>query len=219
MVEVPLVLVTTICRPMAYRYDIFISYKRHPETLGWIKKHFEPLLGHIVGMALGSDPAIFVHEVNQQIPAGAIWPQFLGEELGASKVLVALWTGTFFNSVWCVQEMGHMLGREGGAAPGRRHALVIPAIIHDGEELPQSLTFIQSMDIKSCYNPRMREDSEKAEELFDLIGVHAKGIAQAIRDAPDWNPVWPQVAADAFFAEFYKAAAPVQNEPPRFHPA
>jgi len=53
---------------MAYRYDIFISYKRHPETLGWIKKHFEPLLGHAVGMALGKEPAIFVHEVNQQIP-------------------------------------------------------------------------------------------------------------------------------------------------------
>jgi hypothetical protein len=51
-----------------------------------------------------------------------------------------------------------------GAAPVRRYRLVIPAIIHDGKELPQSLTFIQSMDIKSCYNPRMREDSEKAEE-------------------------------------------------------
>jgi hypothetical protein len=204
---------------MAYRYDIFISYKRHPETLGWIKTHFEPLLSNSAEMALGYNPAIFVHEVNQQIPAGAIWPQFLGEELGASKVLVALWTGTFFNSAWCMKEMSHMLSREGERGPGRKYALVIPAIIHDGEELPQSLTFIQSMDIKSCYNPRMRKDSEKAEQLFELIRVHAKGIAQAIRDVPDWNPAWPQVAADAFFAEFYKAAARVQSQLPRFHPA
>jgi hypothetical protein len=203
---------------MAYKYDIFISYKRHPETLGWIKKNFEPLLEHRVGLALGDDPTIYVHEVKQQIPAGAIWPQFLGEELGASRVLVALWTKTFFNSVWCTKEMSLMLGREGGRAAGIKFALVIPTIIHDGDDFPKTLNFVQSMDIKSCYNTRMREDSARAEELSDLIDVHAVGIAEAIRHAPNWNPAWPQEAADAFFVEFYKAESPIQTEAPKFEP-
>src|SRR3954466_15432006 len=97
---------------MAYKYDIFISYPRHPETLTWIKKHFAPLLELRVGLALGNNPSIYVHEVNQQIPAGTSWPQALGEELGSSRILVALWTKTFFNSVWCTKEMTIMLGRE-----------------------------------------------------------------------------------------------------------
>jgi TIR domain len=204
---------------MAYQYDIFISYKRHPETLRWIKQHFRPLLEHRVGLALGTDPRIYVHDVAQQIPAGAIWPQLLGEELGASKVLVALWTKTFFSSVWCMREMSHMLGREQETGATRaKYGLVIPAVIHDCDDSPQTLQYIERMDIRSCYNTRMRVDSAKAEELDDLIEVHAAGIADAIRHAPDWKPAWPRVAADAFFDEFYKVESPAQTEVPKFQP-
>jgi hypothetical protein len=97
---------------VAYQYDIFISYKRHTETLGWIKKHFFPLLEHRVGLELGRDPEVFVHEVAQQIPAGANWPVELGETLAGSRILVALWTKNYFNSRWCAEELSHMLARE-----------------------------------------------------------------------------------------------------------
>ena len=112
-----------------------------------------------------------------------------------------------------------MLSREqeaGSRAAGNKYGLVIPAIIHDGEDFPQTLNYIQRIDIKSCYNTRMREDSPKAEELSDLIEVHAGGIAEAIRHAPNWNPTWPQVAANAFFDQFYRADSPVQTEVPKF---
>jgi hypothetical protein len=206
---------------MAYSHDIFISYKRHPETLGWIKKHFLPLLELRVGLALGRDPVIYVHEITHQIPAGASWPQALGDELGASRVLVALWTKTFFNSVWCAKELTHMLGREnavGSRAAGNKYGLVIPAVIHDGEEFPAELGFIERMDIKACYNTRMRADSPKAEELSDRIDLHAQGIADAIVHAPGWESAWPQKAADTFFQQFYISTDPVQSEIPKFQP-
>ena len=203
---------------MTYKYDIFISYKRHPETLGWIKKHFKPLLELRVGLALGNDPTIFVHEITQQVYAGELWPQSLAEALGASKVLVALWTKTFFNSVWCTKEMSHMLGRQGRAA-NTTYGLVIPAIIHDGEDFPKTLSFIQQMDIKSYYNTRMREDSEKAEKLSDEIERHAAGIAQSVQRAPQWQAQWAQQASDDFFAEFYKREAPAQTEVPKYEPS
>jgi hypothetical protein len=201
---------------MSYKYEIFISYKRHKETLGWIKRHFAPLLEHRVGLALGAEPRIFVHEINQFISAGEHWPQSLGEAIGASKVLIALWTKTFFNSVWCTKEMSLMLARQGERADHQRYGLVIPAIIHDGEDFPAKLQFVQAMDIRSCYNTRMRDDSLKAEELSDLIEIHAEGIASAIRAAPAWNPAWPQAASEELFRTLYRAEPPVQDELPKY---
>ena len=204
---------------MPYKYDIFISYRRHPETLAWIKDHFVPLLELRVGLALGYDPAIYVHQVRQQVPAGTVWPSALGEELGLSRILVPLWTKTFFNSKWCTKELSYMLGREretGAREKHNKYGLVVPAIIHDGDDFPSALNFIQCMDLKSCYNTRMRRDSAKAEELSDLIEVHAEGIAEAIRRAPKWKKSWPHAAADEFFSTFYSADYPRQTRIPKF---
>jgi hypothetical protein len=120
-----------------------------------------------------------------------------------------------------MREMSHMLGREqetSSRAARHKYGLVIPAVIHDCDDSPQTLRYIERMDIRSCYNTRMRVDSPKAEQLGDLIEIHAAGIADAIRHAPDWKPAWPQVAADAFFDEFYKAESPAQTEVPKFQP-
>lgn len=103
---------------VAYKYDIFISYKRDGETLRWIRRHFQPLLAHHVGLVHATNPEIYVHEVVQQIPAGTSWPQALGEELGASRVLVALWTKAFLHSEWCTKELAHMLGRQQAVGSG-----------------------------------------------------------------------------------------------------
>lgn len=117
--------------------------------------------------------------------------------------------------------MGHMLGREkttGKRTGHNKYGLVIPAVIHDGQDFPSSLDYIQRMDIKSCYNTRILKNSKKAAKLSDLIDDHAEGIAVAIRTAPEWDCNWPREAADAFFSEFYKAEEPNQTEVPKFQP-
>lgn len=205
---------------MAYSYDIFISYKRHGETLAWIKKHFFPLLEHRVGLELGRDPVVYVHEVAQQIPAGAIWPRALANSLAESRVLVALWTKNYFNSRWCAEELAHMLAREEHAAVRgdlNTFGLIIPVVIHDGQDFPQTLNHIEKLEIQSFYNTRMREDSELAERLSDLLGVHAGGFASAIENAPPWQPDWPSDAARRFFEAFYRPADPSQDRVPRFN--
>ena len=206
---------------MAYSYDIFISYKRHTETLAWIKRHFFPLLEHRVGLELGRDPVVYVHEVAQQIPAGTIWPKALGDSLAGSRVLVALWTKNYFNSRWCTEELAHMLARE--QLTGRRgdpnsFGLIVPVIIHDGQDFPDTLDYIERLEIQGFYNTRMREDSELAEQLSEALGVHAPGFASAIENAPAWQPDWPADAAKAFFEAFYRPADPSQDRVPRFNP-
>jgi hypothetical protein len=59
---------------MSYGHDIFISYRRDPETLTWIDEHFVPLLRLRVGMELGREPTIFI---DAQIESGTSWPTSL----------------------------------------------------------------------------------------------------------------------------------------------
>ena len=66
---------------MNYRHDIFISYKRDPETLFWISEHFLPLLKLNVSQCLGRDPNIYIHEITGMIQVGTAWPVELGEEI------------------------------------------------------------------------------------------------------------------------------------------
>lgn len=202
------------------QHDIFISYKRHPETLAWIKKHFYPLLEHRVGLDLGRDPTIYLHEVAQQIPAGAIWPTALADSLAGSRVLVALWTKNYFNSRWCTEELVHMLAREQRTAwrsDANSYGLIVPVVIHDGDDFPETLNYIQKLEIQDFYNTRMREDSELAEQLSEALGVHAPGLASAIESAPAWQPEWPLEAAEALFETFYRPDNPSQDRVPRFN--
>jgi hypothetical protein len=203
---------------MDYEHDIFISYKRHPETLEWIQQHFLPLLDLRVGLELGKDPQIYVHEITGQIPAGTAWPVELGEKIGMSRILIALWSGTYLNSVWCTQELCLMLAREqevGCRTPQNKYGLVVPVIVHDGDRIPQELGLVQRLDIKTCYNTRMRRDGPKAEELSDKIEEHAKGLADAIVNAPQWRKNWSQQAAQQLFNTYYAFEAS-QRTVPRF---
>jgi hypothetical protein len=74
------------------------------------------------------------------------------------------------------------------------------------------------MDLKSCYNPRMRHDGRLAEALTSVIRDHAQGIADAIDAAPAWDAAWPQQAAETFFQQLFSPKAPVQTEIPKFQP-
>src|SRR5262245_23433482 len=124
---------------MSYQYDIFISYRRNPETLTWIRDHFVPLLSLRVGFELQRSPVIFVDD---QIESGSSWPAKLGATLGASRMLIALWTGNYFTSAWCTEEFSQMLAREKEAelrTATRPHGLIVPAFIHDGDAFPAEL--------------------------------------------------------------------------------
>jgi hypothetical protein len=206
---------------VSYQHDIFVSYKRHPETLEWIKEHFLPLLDLQVGLELGVDPEIYVHEITDQIPAGTAWPAELGEEIGNSKILIALWSGTYVNSVWCMRELCSMMARELETSTKdslKKYRLVIPVVVHDGDKIPQGLALTQRLDLRACYNTRMRRDSAKAEELSDKIQKHAPGIAGAIAHAPEWKEKWTLEAAQKLFNLYYAPGVSQDILPRFYHP-
>lgn len=48
---------------MSYQHDIFISYRRNPETYVWITEHFVPLLTLRVELELGRKPLIYIDDL------------------------------------------------------------------------------------------------------------------------------------------------------------
>jgi hypothetical protein len=184
---------------MGYHHDIFVSYKRDPETLSWIGNHFLPLLKVTLSHWLQRDPAIYIHEITDNIQVGTAWPVELGEEIAASRVLIALWSGNYMTSRWCAKELCLMLAREKEAkcrTTYNKYGLVIPVIVHDGENVCEIVGNTQNLDIKPCFNTRMRKDSPKAEELFEKLRDHAEGISNAILHAPPWKQEWPTHSAE-----------------------
>lgn len=201
---------------MPYQYDIFISYKRDRETNRWIDEHFEPLLKHAVELELGRTVTIYR---DTQLHDGGTWPLELGIALGSSRVLVSLWTKTYFHSDWCVRELSMMLDREqttGCRRSSKPDGLIIPAVLHDCETVNPELVHVQYREIRDCFNVRMRRDSPRAERLADELAAAAPGIARSIENAPDWQPHWPNTIAENFLQTLLSANQPQQNTVPGF---
>jgi len=199
-----------------YLFDFFISYKRDAETRSWIEKHFRPLLNLRVRQEIGRDPRIFIDD---QLETGASWPVQLGESLGRSRILIALWSKDYFSSNWCVLEMSQMLAREKQSnmrGVGNSRGLVIPVVIHDGEEFPNSLCDIQRIDIQSCFNVRMAVDSRRAEDLDAILAREARAFAKALECAPRWQEHWTATAVREFYNQHFQSVPAEQRRLPRF---
>lgn len=198
-----------------YLYDVFVSYKRDSETRNWIEKHFRPLLHLRVRQEIGRETRIFIDD---QLETGASWPMQLGACLGRSRILIALLSKDYFSSEWCVLEMALMLAREQQTnlrTSSNPRGLVIPVVIHDGEEFPTALGDIQRIEIQSCFNVRMAVDSRRAEELDAILAKEARVIARAIESAPSCQNEWAVRSAQEFYDRLFRSM-PEQRALPRF---
>ena len=201
---------------MSYQHDIFLSYQRDPETLCWIKLHLVPILKVHLRHELGRDPDIFIDD---QIESGTSWPVELATNLATSRILIPLWTKTYFFSRWCSKELSNMLGREKATSRRTRdnpRGLVVPAVIHDCIELPSKFADITPFRIIDCFNVRMSKDSPRAEELDNILSKEAESIAKSIDNAPVWQADWPDKYVSEFYDEYRDKQAPVQKSIPGF---
>lgn len=200
---------------MGYAHDIFISYRRHAETLAWINEHFRPLLELRVEQELGRAPDIYI---DTRLESGSTWPADLAIALGGSRILISLWSGNYLASPWCALEFSLMLARERRA--GLRtlavpHGIVVPAFIHDGNKFPAELAHIQHFEIQQTFNVRMARNSARAEQLDAELARQAPAIAHCIAAAPPWDAAWTDEASEALFGELARPAAE-QTAIPRF---
>lgn len=200
---------------MGYKYEVFISYRRHGQWPQWVKEQFLPLFDHWLGEELGTDYAIYI---DQNMKEGLSWPDELAYALSHSKVLVPLWSRQYFYSKWCQAELAHMLARQKECKLGtnkNRQCLIVPAIIHDGQDRPKFISDISCLEIQDCTSIRMAKGSPKGEELEDRIKKWVPSIARAIESAPKHNPEWLDLTADEFL-RLFNSTAPRQTQLPGF---
>ena len=187
---------------MQYNYDVFVSYRRYEEWPRWVRDYFMPLFKHWLGEELGRSPEIFV---DYDIKEGYSWPHKLAMALSTSKVMVALWTPTYFNSMWCKNDLAHMYAREvkcGYRTLKCSEGLIIPVALHDGERFPQKAREIQMANLQKYANVRIARNSKTAEELSRRICNWVPSVAHAIGKAPPFNPLWKSMALEEFLVLF-----------------
>jgi hypothetical protein len=191
---------------MPYRWDVFLSYRRFKEWPGWVNDHFLPLFTHYLGEELGYDARIFID--TEAIESGSAWPFRLAEGLSESKVMVCLWSRQYFSSKWCVSELAHMRARENAcgfgteAQPG---CLILPVILHDGEDFPVQLRHIQTTDFRDVSNVRITRSSPRAEQLADAVRQWVPDVKEAVLRAPAYDSRWRELATSELIETFLQA--------------
>ena len=131
---------------------------------------------------------------DSDIPGGSSWQEKLKNALVYSRCLVAIWSPNYFLSQWCNFECFTMLHREQSLSyrtlenPG---GLIVPISVHDGERFPDFAKNIQYAPWQKF--ARVGEGFKKTEryvELQDNISEWVNDVANAINNAPEWNPDW-----------------------------
>jgi hypothetical protein len=90
--------------------------------------------------------------------------------------------------------------------------------VQDGETIPKKLASAQRLEARDYYNEHLVPNGLKAEQLGDLLTLHAEGIAEAIDAAPKWRRDWPQRAAAKLLNAFDRHERS-QRTLPRFNRA
>ena len=169
---------------MDYTYDVFISYRRHPEWTPWTREHVCRLLDAYLTQELGRSPAIFIDE---RIAPGVDWPARLAGALGGARVLLPVFSRDYFGSDWCIHELDLMHSRL-RRFPGS--SLIIPVIGHDGDLIPKEIKRLQSFDLSEFRNTDLQRRTPRFERFSDTVRDLAPYVAAAIGSAPGFDPSW-----------------------------
>jgi hypothetical protein len=142
---------------------------------------------------LGREPKIFFDE--QDILAGARWPDTLEKALGRSKILVAIWSVKYFTREWCNKECGIMYYREMMLNATRKedpYCLLMPVRFLDGDNYPPFAKEIQHLNCE-VYNKATkisRGHTNKFMALREAVKGWTPDVKRRIQSAPDWNSQW-----------------------------
>jgi TIR domain len=209
---------------MDYKHDIFISYRRERDHwTPWTRDIFKALLHSYLHEDLPRNPddsdRIFVDE---RIDEGADWVNEIGLHLATSRVVVAVFSGSYFTSPWCVHELDLILERlhfYSGAGPINTR-LIIPVVVHDGEHIPDPVSRIQPANLSKWWIAGLMRGTPAYQELSEAVRALSPKVAKAINTAPDFDEVYDaQVAGNEVAPTRFVLKKPrPPTAPPRLKP-
>lgn len=174
-----------------YQFDVFLSYRNL--TYGdWVRDTFYDLFATYLYEELGRSPSIYFDK--EKIETGVNWESDLKKALATSRCLVAIWSPTYFDSIWCRRELNMMCHREkihGYFSSSNPRGLVLPVCVYDGDSFPnvakkrQQLNCHKFAKVGSGFKRSVRYIKFQ-DELVKWI----PDVATTIRHAPKWNSDW-----------------------------
>ncbi len=181
--------------PDDYKYDVFLSYKRHEMILPWITQVKDLLHFYLADELDGRDVKFFFD--TDSIEVADHWPDRLREGLKASKCMIGIWSPSYFyGSRWCVSEWQSFLAREKMLNMGIG-GLVAPITVNDGERFPQEAKNVQQENFNAYYTPlRSFWESPDALEMNSRLKKFAEKVAKIIMNAPPFDPDWPIIETE-----------------------
>jgi TIR domain len=197
--SVPRSTMETIVREAAgvpdYEFDVFLSYRRLGTVRSWVHNHFHPMLTDCLADEMPRVPSIFLDI--DSIDEGEHWPEKLAWAHRRSRLVVAVWTPSYFGSRWCQAEWRTMQARErtvGVLPSGKSATLFYPITLKDGERFPAEARNVQQCDMKkwNVSAESYRQTSEYAEFERQVANV-AERLNGMLLVVPDWREDWPEL--------------------------
>jgi hypothetical protein len=183
--------------PTDYEFDAFISYSHSPVVRPWVLKFFGPYLKYWLPHYMGVNSVrVFIDE--EEITAGKRWPQYIRDALLASKCLVPVLSGDYFNSSWCFSEWTNFVDRENILdLDTTSENLIVPILHNDGRWFPARANEYQFADFQDCRSNSPKFENHDSFPIFERkVESLAENLAEVIARVPPFNAGWPTVEID-----------------------
>ena len=176
-----------------YNYDVFISYHRGEKKIArWVEHIFLSHFKFCLKESLGRNAKVYFDK--EEINPGDIWESQLKIALAHTKILVPIWSISYFLSAYCRKEFAVMLHRQeelGYWGDDQKGGLIVLVWVWGKFDLyPEIAQKFQYLECQKYSN--LREDSPRLEKFEDDIQQWVPSLAQKIDSVPDCNPEWSQ---------------------------
>jgi TIR domain len=187
----------TVLADPGYEWDVFVSYRRNGNVGSWVQNHLAPVLVRCLEDELPESPRIFI---DTQQDVGTKWPDNIVRALVRSRLLLAVWSPSYFTSQWCLAEWQTMLLREqllGIGSPANPIGLVYPIVFSDGDSFPPETRRVQQVCFKDWRvpYPHFRKSVQYVDFHWAVVRV-AEDLAKRLPSCPIWRRDWPIAKID-----------------------
>jgi hypothetical protein len=162
---------------MDYEWDLFVSFRREDSWTPWTHDYFKRELIAYLQPELQRRPSIYVDD---RSPGDVSSATALGTKLARSRALLAVFSGDYWTSQWCLHELDLMLDR---AAGGLEH--VIAVIVHDSKDLEPPIGLIESTSLEGFRFTHM----DMSGNLYQQFSAAIRNLAPRLCDTIDNSPV------------------------------
>ena len=174
-----------------YTYDVFISYHRGDKKIArWVEDIFLPNFRFYLKEYSGRSVNVYFDREN--INPGDIWESGLKFALAQTKILVPIWSISYFLSTYCRAEFAVILHREKELGYDQKGGLIVPVWVWgEFDFYPETVQKYQYL--KCVKYSTLREDSPRLEKFEDRIKKWIPNLVTKIDSVPDCNPAWSEV--------------------------